>query len=219
MKIIVTGSLNSQKAIDKINQIHSKTPFDLCLVCGSCCEGTLSLPTYNLCGSTKSSTFLGNFGTLNTGDITIGYCAENPTEEALNFFLNFKGKLDLFLTVEWPSGINQKSKLFSQISKSISGSRELTEICSFVKPRYHFASGKNHLFFEREPYYNIDGPPTRFIGLSYYGNPDKERWFYAFNIMPFSEADQKLQGEITESPFSQSATNVFYIKLEFFFLE
>ncbi|KAI8828166.1 CwfJ C-terminus 1-domain-containing protein-like protein [Chytriomyces cf. hyalinus JEL632] len=73
------------------------------------------------------------------------------------------------------------------------------------------------LFFEREPYMNeiSEGEKnaivTRFIGLAKYPgskSKSKERWFYAFNVVPMSTLDEKtlyqMPPNVTSSPFASN---------------
>ncbi|KAJ3224155.1 hypothetical protein HDU78_011073, partial [Chytriomyces hyalinus] len=73
------------------------------------------------------------------------------------------------------------------------------------------------LFFEREPYVNeiSEGEKnaivTRFIGLAKFPgskSKSKERWFYAFNVVPMSTLDEKtlyqMPPNVTSSPFASN---------------
>lgn len=54
-----------------------------------------------------------------------------------------------------------------------------------------------------EPTRNV----TRFIGVASVGNADKQRWLYAFNIIPMTHCDEgeitKQPPDVTECPYSQ----------------
>ncbi|KAF9978326.1 hypothetical protein BGZ73_002917 [Actinomortierella ambigua] len=124
--------------------------------------------------------------------------------------------VDVFLSYEWPMGI--MNGLASQEGGSpatavpsvppTTFSYPLAKLTGQLQPRYHFAAaGKT--FWERPPYRNTEGAPyaTRFIGLADVANPQKQRWFYAFNLVPLAKAgDEVLQASLTanttDCPFS-----------------
>ncbi|KAG0242454.1 hypothetical protein BGW41_004183 [Actinomortierella wolfii] len=121
--------------------------------------------------------------------------------------------VDVFLSFEWPLGImnNLPQDSGSPRPPSVDASvfsYPLAKLTSLVQPRYHFAGSAN-VFWERPPYRNSQGAThtTRFIGLADVANPQKQRWFYAFNLVPLSKAsDEVLQASgtanTTEFPFS-----------------
>lgn len=49
---------------------------------------------------------------------------------------------------------------------------------------------------------------TRFIGLASVGNPEKQKWIYAFNIVPIESMDRSelvmQPANVTEMPFKES---------------
>ncbi|KAJ3333747.1 hypothetical protein HDU76_004243 [Blyttiomyces sp. JEL0837] len=63
-------------------------------------------------------------------------------------------------------------------------------VANRIQPRYHFGAAAG-VFFEREPYRNVNGVAhvTRFIGLGEFGAKNKERWFYAFNLVPMTKLE------------------------------
>ncbi|KAI8047575.1 CwfJ C-terminus 1-domain-containing protein-like protein [Gilbertella persicaria] len=118
--------------------------------------------------------------------------------------------VDLLLSYQWPEGIDNLSQAPIHPSDS---SPWIAELATALKPRYHFAASHPQ-FYEREPYKNImAGLPeerpalhvTRFIGLGHVLNTEKQRWFYAFNLVPLSklpkEALETLPDNTTECPF------------------
>ncbi|KAL1916272.1 uncharacterized protein VTP21DRAFT_5889 [Calcarisporiella thermophila] len=122
--------------------------------------------------------------------------------------------IDILITYEWPRGITTGSKQCT-LDAGI-GSLPVAKLAAAAQPRYHFAASEN-IFFEREPYTNsgipgtsspIAGHVTRFIALGEFGNPNKQRWYYAFYLVPLASASapsllQRPQNT-TESPLSIS---------------
>lgn len=122
--------------------------------------------------------------------------------------------VDFLLSHEWPENISQLSSLPTTADQS-KNSVYISELAAALKPRYHFASYDN-TFYEREPYKNIvsgfgaqeERPAahaTRFIGLGHVLNKEKQRWFYAFNLVTMSKASTEalevLPENTTENPF------------------
>ena len=85
--------------------------------------------------------------------------------------------------------------------REIQGSKLLSRLATGLKPRYHFAGLGCH--YERTPYRNhrvLVEPAqhtTRFIGLSPVGNQEKEKWVYAFNLVPMRKMKKD---ELTVQP-------------------
>ncbi|KAF9161485.1 hypothetical protein DFQ26_004506 [Actinomortierella ambigua] len=129
--------------------------------------------------------------------------------------------VDVFLSYEWPMGI--MNGLVSQdgnggtpapVPPALASvpasafSYPLAKLTAQLQPRYHFAASAK-TFWERPPYRNTEGAgfATRFIGLADVANPQKQRWFYAFNLVPLAKAgDDVLQASLTanttDSPFA-----------------
>ncbi|KAL7319549.1 hypothetical protein PS15m_002681 [Mucor circinelloides] len=121
--------------------------------------------------------------------------------------------VDFLLSHEWPQDITELTATPMALDQDKS-SLHISELAAALKPRYHFAAAQN-LFYEREPYKNIvsgfgqDERPadhaTRFIGLGQVLNKEKQRWFYAFNLVPMSKASKEalenLPENTTECPF------------------
>ncbi|KAI7885473.1 CwfJ C-terminus 1-domain-containing protein-like protein [Mucor mucedo] len=123
--------------------------------------------------------------------------------------------VDFLLSYEWPKDITELSSLPVTDLKPEKCSTFISELAAALKPRYHFASSQD-MFYEREPYKNIvsgfgaqeERPAdhaTRFIGLGEALNKEKQRWFYAFNLVPMSKAPKELLEVLpentTECPF------------------
>ncbi|KAJ1569101.1 hypothetical protein HK405_009900 [Cladochytrium tenue] len=131
--------------------------------------------------------------------------------------------IDILLTHDWPLGVARGSPAWAarlaaadaatadHLAAAAAGAPPLADIVARLRPRYHFAAAPR-LFFEREPIVHTDaaGRPaafSRFIGLGAFGSPSKERWFYAFNLVPAAEMDKRALTEpppnSTPSPFER----------------
>ncbi|KAF9902557.1 hypothetical protein BX616_001902 [Lobosporangium transversale] len=119
-----------------------------------------------------------------------------------------KRGVDIFLSYEWPAGIDKPNvPLVNAAEKSsVSGtsiaptglsastfSHPVARAAAALQPRYHFASSSGQ-FWERSPYRNTNGADhaTRFIALGDVGNKNKQRWFYAFNLVPLANASEEV---------------------------
>ena len=99
---------------------------------------------------------------------------------------------DILVTSEWPAGVRDGSKGAVGITEPAS-SEALSELCSTLKPRYHFSSSET--FWEREPFFHNTDPPrpiTRFLSLAPFGNAAKSKWIYAFSLEPSADPPQQL---------------------------
>ncbi|CAO3688330.1 unnamed protein product [Umbelopsis ramanniana] len=126
---------------------------------------------------------------------------------------NMTAGVDILLTHEWPQDVHAMSNQ-SVDPKVESMSQPVAEVAATLAPRYHFAAAED-VFYEREPYKNVPGfapvgtrpaqHVTRFIGLADVGNTNKARWFYAFNIVPMTDAPMSVllaePADTTEFPF------------------
>ncbi|KAG0319317.1 hypothetical protein BGZ99_005160 [Dissophora globulifera] len=135
-----------------------------------------------------------------------------------------KRGVDILLTHEWPAGINKPGP--GPSSNNTMGmtppppAQETTPASTFshpvaravaaLQPRYHFAASSGQ-FWERQPYRNSKDSTvqyaTRFIGLGEVGNKNKQRWFYAFNLVPLALASEEVlrssvNAATTESPLA-----------------
>ncbi|KAI0482393.1 CwfJ C-terminus 2-domain-containing protein-like protein [Xylariaceae sp. FL0804] len=116
---------------------------------------------------------------------------------------------DILLTTSWPSAVSSKSRIpiAPEDQASIVSSQEIAELCSVLKPRYHFSASPAEFFYEREPFYHEATPSpgssnaiTRFISLAPFGNTAKAKALYAFNL---AGADSTALAPVgsTASPF------------------
>lgn len=111
---------------------------------------------------------------------------------------------DILITSEWPAGVADGSKA-PPTSPAPASSESLSDLCTALKPRYHFSSSP--AFWEREPFFHATDPPrpiTRFLSLAPFGNPSKSKWIYAFTLEPSAEPPQHLPPDTTASPFLQT---------------
>ncbi|KAI1763194.1 CwfJ C-terminus 1-domain-containing protein-like protein [Hypoxylon sp. FL1150] len=115
---------------------------------------------------------------------------------------------DILLTACWPSGVwtDTSKQLTPENQATIANTDEIADLCSTLKPRYHFAAAPSEFFFEREPFFHpaatidADVLVTRFISLAPFGNAAKAKAMYAFNITPGELATAVPPGS-TVSPF------------------
>lgn len=98
---------------------------------------------------------------------------------------------DILVTSEWPQDIHKRSKKEAPNVQTPSR-RCIADLDIVLKPRYHFSTSGG-TFYEREPFFHPPSedtdnlyPVTRFISLASYGNPDKQKWIYAFSLEPSS---------------------------------
>lgn len=85
------------------------------------------------------------------------------------------------------------------------GEEHIAELCSALKPRYHFSS--SDFFYEREPFFHRptqDDPDahslTRFISMAPFGNLNKQKALYAFTLQPLVDLKAPLPPGATATP-------------------
>ncbi|KAG0251811.1 hypothetical protein BGZ95_006806, partial [Linnemannia exigua] len=105
-----------------------------------------------------------------------------------------KRGVDIFLSHEWPAGINKLVGPTLPPPEDLplsTFSHPVANAVSLLQPRYHFAASSGK-FWERAPYKNVHGAEhaTRFIALGDVGNKNKQRWFYAFNLVPLANVGE-----------------------------
>lgn len=97
---------------------------------------------------------------------------------------------DILVTNDWPEGIQKRSKV--ELNEDASPSQQLcvADLDIVLKPKYHFSTSGS-TFWEREPFFHAPSddtdnlyPITRFISLAKFGNPNKQKWIYAFSLDP-----------------------------------
>ncbi|KAH0538305.1 hypothetical protein FGG08_005079 [Glutinoglossum americanum] len=142
-------------------------------------------------------------------DIAVGL----SEDKYLPFYTNDDAKAlrgansaDLLLTYEWPESIQRGSEVALPDSPKPSQRLEIANLCSVLKPRYHF-SNSSHAFYEREPFFYepTEKDPsarriTRFLSLADFGNDKKAKWLYAFSINPADPPPSTIPSGTTASP-------------------
>lgn len=115
---------------------------------------------------------------------------------------------DILISNQWPAGITSgSSKPVPEQLRTDQGVECLAELCSKLKPRYHFTSSPD-AFWEREPFqhpveygsFDTQGAYTRFVSLGSVAGPSKE-WLYAFKLDPKSEPPPP--PDATSTPFTR----------------
>jgi len=113
---------------------------------------------------------------------------------------------DIVITAEWPIDIRTGSQAAFSEDEVPSAQQSVADLCSFLKPRYHFSTSNS--FFEREPFFHARGEDeteykvTRFISLAPYGNPSKQKWIYAFSLDPKADLPTTIPAGVTASPLN-----------------
>ncbi|KAH8165374.1 hypothetical protein CIB48_g2863 [Xylaria polymorpha] len=116
---------------------------------------------------------------------------------------------DILLTTPWAAAVTANSSvaIAPENKDAIVASEEIAELCTTLKPRYHFSASPGPFFYEREPflYPSADDQSdskaiTRFISLAPFGNSSKAKALYAFNITP-GESTTTVPAGCTPSPF------------------
>lgn len=112
---------------------------------------------------------------------------------------------DILVTSEWPAEIRTGSQAAYTGEDPVS-QQGVAELCTRLKPRYHFSCSSG--FFEREPFFHTQDEDsvgyqiTRFISLAPYGNPNKQKWIYAFSLDPSAAPPVTIPSGVTASPLS-----------------
>ncbi|SMY25553.1 unnamed protein product [Zymoseptoria tritici ST99CH_1A5] len=124
------------------------------------------------------------------------------TENDIKALKDFKDA-DILVTTDWPAEIADGSRSSTTYpAQPPLGVRSIAELCSTLKPRYHFST--SDAFFEREPFFHVGDAPrpvTRFLSLAPFGNTSKQKWIYAFSLEPAAAPPQELPAGCTASPF------------------
>ncbi|BFZ05224.1 hypothetical protein BsWGS_08263 [Bradybaena similaris] len=125
---------------------------------------------------------------------------------------NFKG-IDILITSQWPENVEKYASSANRQSESNPGSACIAEVARVLRPRYHFA-GLEGVFYERQPYRNhhilLESArhTTRFISLANVANKEKQKYLYAFNIVPLKKMALpelvKQPEDVTECPYIAS---------------
>lgn len=115
---------------------------------------------------------------------------------------------DILLTTVWPASVWRGSAANVPAEPStIPASEAIADLCSALKPRYHFSPSPSDFFYEREPFFHAPSgnetepstEVTRFISVAPYGNEAKAKALYAFSLS--REPLASLPQGSTVSPF------------------
>jgi diadenosine tetraphosphate (Ap4A) HIT family hydrolase len=97
---------------------------------------------------------------------------------------------DILITSDWPEDIRKRSRVEFEPDVEPQAQQCIADLDAVLKPRYHFSTSGS-TFYEREPFFHAPSdetdnlyPVTRFISMAAYGNPNKQKWIYAFSIDP-----------------------------------
>ena len=116
--------------------------------------------------------------------------------------------VDILVTNQWPKGVWTGSERHLERESELPAEIDcIADLCSTLKPRYHFSSCP--AYYSREPFFHpvtADGSEqarvTRFEALAPFGNKSKEKWFYAFKYDPNGPSTTALPPDATRTPFS-----------------
>uniref|UniRef100_A0A158P9P3 CWF19-like protein 1 homolog n=1 Tax=Angiostrongylus cantonensis TaxID=6313 RepID=A0A158P9P3_ANGCA len=188
-------------------------------VLGPCSPSTSEFYPKDSVEFSSSVTYLGKRGILNSASgLRIAYLSgiegsssnvfqfnEDDVEEMLIPVKTQSGFLgvDILITSVWPAEVWKHAH--NTPSREVEGSRLISRLAAGLKPRYHFAGMAIH--YERQPYRNhrvLLEPAqhtTRFIGLAPFGNSEKQKWLYAFNVQPMRKMNRD---ELSKQPPNSS---------------
>ena len=127
------------------------------------------------------------------------------------------------MTSDWPKGLGSGED--SRVAKT-DGNPLISRLAVKLKPRYHF-SGTKGVFHERTPYRNhkvMSSTPkhcTRFITLAKVANAEKEKWIYAFNLVPMKHMERSeliaQPPSVTDIPYTQGDLEIKETSTQFFY--
>ncbi|KAH8826884.1 nuclear protein [Flagelloscypha sp. PMI_526] len=121
--------------------------------------------------------------------------------------------VDILISHSWPSSIANFANVPPLSEDEFRGviADPIDEVTRKLKPKYHFVSAGGK-FWEREPYVWTDegGRVSRFVTLgSFGGDPPpgqkKQRWFYAYSMIPDDQTSPTRPVNATNNPFTQSS--------------
>ena len=177
---------------------------------GEVCPNLFFLGNKNLTKTSEGLRIAALGGTLLDVKDT-GSASSRPSHYNIADAHSLKGvnSADILITIEWPKGISQGSKVDISEQNESHGQQCISEVCAALKPRYHFSVSKRS-FFEREPFIHSDSGTTadeqmitRFISLPTYKNDAKQKWIYAFSIKVQPKSCLEVPLGATSSPFQE----------------
>jgi len=144
--------------------------------------------------------FLGGVYSAGSGD-SMSQFAATYSDQDIEAVTKSLSQADILVTSDWPKLITERSQVRYPGPLALANA-DLAHLCTKLKPRYHFST--SDCFYEREPYFHNGPPPrhiTRFISLASYGNAEKQKAVYAFNLTPDDGPPIQLPDRTTASPF------------------
>ena len=173
----------------------------------------------------RTSSFSDDFQGLFTILILTQFNLVNfPTDDCLtNSSLVIFSGVDILMTSDWPKGLGSGED--SRVQKT-DGNPLISRLAVKLKPRYHF-SGTKGVFYERTPYRNHKVMSsktthcTRFITLAKVANAEKEKWIYAFNLVPMKHMERSeliaQPPSVTDIPYTQGDLEIKETSTQFFY--
>ncbi|KAJ3076208.1 hypothetical protein HDU98_005092, partial [Podochytrium sp. JEL0797] len=224
-----TSSADFESALAKVASLHAKHgPFDFVVATGDffaapaandalvdkLLSGLINVPTplYTIAGPTpvpkRIQSHIDTHGEVAPNIFSLGPNGVFETSDGLSIAFHSSNMytnqpvpapfgVDILLTCSPPHNVAALSNLPQAGKVTTETSHGAAALCVAMKPRYHFASSPG-VFFEREPFRNGRGV-TRFVGLSEFSKASKERWFYAFNIVPMKKLDSAAVRAVPEN--------------------
>lgn len=215
--LFITGSLfQSVEEYERITQTV-QFPIPTYALDRTWIQDTSTLPqNFNLLGESK-------IGISSISNLTVAFMCGDDDKEGVQSAIDLSSRpsyrgCDLFLSNEWPKDMHHflpetDMETFRSIGVGMgSGSQAVTNLCTAVRPRYHFAASKG-VFFQRAPYRNdcnqegLPSPCTRFISLGKVStSKDKDKkWLHALSLEPIihlstSEVADEPSG-VTDCPY------------------
>jgi hypothetical protein len=149
----------------------------------------------------------GNTGKSGNAVATTKYSPVYTDSDARS--LNGAHHADILVTNQWPQAVQTGSKIqVPNTLEAFQGVRCVADLCSVLKPRYHFSSSPD-LFYEREPFFHAPAEEnttaklfTRFISLASLNNESKQKWLYAFSLETAVKPTAVPPPGTTPSPFT-----------------
>ena len=119
---------------------------------------------------------------------------------------------DILITTNWPTSVRKGSSIeIPEDAQEPMSEPCIAELCSILKPRYHFSSSPS-FFYEREPFFHPHDNAskgslsiTRFISVAAYRKTSQLKWLYAFSIDPLQRTTYAVPPGATALPFVQAS--------------
>ncbi|EMC95870.1 hypothetical protein BAUCODRAFT_109532 [Baudoinia panamericana UAMH 10762] len=223
-KIVVLGDVNGRftEVFARLASLHAKQGFAFAIIAGKLfgeddsneldkllsAELPVPLPIYTIPGHhhipEKARAF------YETGELCPNLSVITKTLKTSDGFRiattqsSIGGDADILVTDDWPAGVQDgASAQYVGSTPPPQGVRSVSDLCTALKPRYHFATSE--AYYEREPFFHNGPAPhsvTRFISLAPFGNAFKHKWIYAFNLEPSAPPPTAIPPGCTASPLT-----------------